>query len=175
MENACCSNATQIELKFLSLGIFGFDLFDDGDGIAESEFNNYVKCIYERKENQDYKLKSLGYFGEALWSLNTISDLTVYTRHRDSQVGFKLTFDENGDVATQDHVEIAHSGTMITVRNIHKDNDSFAGAFKVRIQKHFKNALSIMSDLTMIHHDIKIEIYRHSKPKRKNQEYFICV
>jgi DNA mismatch repair ATPase MutL len=51
MENAIEMQANNIEIKLYSLGIFGFDIIDDGYGIHESDFDVYVKCRYERKEN----------------------------------------------------------------------------------------------------------------------------
>lgn len=80
------------------MGSEGFDIIDNGDGIRESDFLTLAKTLPNRLKNDMYKTKSLGYQGEALFSLCKSSSVEIYTRHKEADHGFRLAFDRDGEL-----------------------------------------------------------------------------
>jgi hypothetical protein len=81
LENALESQAKKVEVRFIKMGMEGFDVIDDGLGIEESEFERLCKTLPNRERNELYKTRSLGYMGETLNSLCMCSTVTIFTRH----------------------------------------------------------------------------------------------
>ena len=69
LENSIEMQAKKIEVRFIKMGTEGFDVIDDGVGIAEQDFASLCKTLPNRERNEIYKTRSLGYMGEALNSL----------------------------------------------------------------------------------------------------------
>ena len=69
-----------MEIKFYSCGLNGFEVIDDGKGINEEDFEIIAKRGTTSKitEFDDiYRVKSLGFRGEALSSLCNVSSVTI--------------------------------------------------------------------------------------------------
>jgi len=82
------------------MGLEGFDIIDDGVGIPENEFASLCKTLPNRERNDLYKSRSIGYMGEALYSLCKSSEVTILTKSADSDTGFELMYDSDGELAT---------------------------------------------------------------------------
>ena len=89
-------NAKQIEVRFFNNGAEGFDVIDDGDGIMENEFEVLPECLDERSRNDLYKTKSIGFKGEAMFCLIKSSDVTIMSKHKDSEKAFLVKYDRDG-------------------------------------------------------------------------------
>ena len=150
LENAIESNATNIEVRFLKMGAEGFDVIDNGAGVHETDFPALAKTLPNRESNSMYKSRSLGYQGEALYSLVKSSAVTIYTRHKDEKHGWKLTFDKDCDIATKIKIEKPTSGTTIEVRDVHRINARAAFSYKKYIKEHNDHCTRIMSTYSMI-------------------------
>jgi DNA mismatch repair protein MutL len=100
MENALDSRPSRIEVRFIKMGLEGFDIIDDGVGIPENEFASLCKTLPNRERNDLYKSRSIGYMGEALYSLCKSSEVTILTKSADSDTGFELMYDSDGELAT---------------------------------------------------------------------------
>ena len=61
----------------------GFDIVDNGSGYTQSELAILCKCLPQRERNEIYKIKSIGFRGEALNSLCKSSRVTITTKHND--------------------------------------------------------------------------------------------
>jgi len=85
IENSLERMPSKIKLVFYDHSLGGFDLYDDGEMIEESEMDEYCHAFLEvnRKRNQIYKQRSLGYRGQAMDTLAFYSDLVVVTRSKD--------------------------------------------------------------------------------------------
>ena len=98
MEN----NAKQIEVRLFNNGAEGFDVIDDGDGIREEDFESLPECLDERAKNEMYKTRSIGFKGEAMYCLIKCSDITIMSKHRDSQKAFLVKFDRDGMISKKE-------------------------------------------------------------------------
>ena len=86
VENSLDADSTQIEVKFISSGLGGFEVTDNGRGINEGDFKIVCKRGTTSKiTNFDdiYSIKSLGFRGEALSSLCNIGVVTINTKRQD--------------------------------------------------------------------------------------------
>jgi DNA mismatch repair protein PMS2 len=74
------ADATNIEVKFFNYGLGGFEVTDNGKGINENNFEIVCKRGTTSKIQNYldiYKIKSLGFRGEALSSLCNMGTLTI--------------------------------------------------------------------------------------------------
>jgi DNA mismatch repair ATPase MutL len=83
VENAVYErHAKSVEVRFLRNGAEGFDIIDDGDGIKEADMQNFCRTLPNRERNDIYKTRSIGYMGEAMFSLVRSSQVVILTRER---------------------------------------------------------------------------------------------
>jgi DNA mismatch repair protein PMS2 len=69
-----------LDIKFHNYGLNGFEVVDDGTGIKEVDFNIIAKrgTTSKIKEFDDiYKIKSLGFRGEALSAICSVSNMVI--------------------------------------------------------------------------------------------------
>ena len=85
LENSLENGAKQIEVRFFNNSAEGFDVIDDGVGIREQDLASMPECLDERIRNEIYKERSIGFKGEAMYCLVKSSDVTVMTKHKDSE------------------------------------------------------------------------------------------
>ena len=140
------------------MGSEGFDVIDNGDGIPEEEFITLAKTLPNREKNDMYKTRSLGYMGEALYSLCKSSEVVVNTRHKDSPHGFRLTYDREGELTSKLHLDKASHGTIIEVRKIHMINTRSSYTYKKHIKDHYENAARLMSEYSLCKYDTQLSM-----------------
>ena len=83
VENSLDAGSSNLEIKFYGSGLNGFEVSDDGTGIKESDFESIAKRGTTSKiteYNDIYKIRSLGFRGEALSSLCNISTVMIQTK-----------------------------------------------------------------------------------------------
>jgi DNA mismatch repair ATPase MutL len=81
-----------------------------------------------------YKKRSIGWRGEALSSLVKSSTVTLTTKHEDEPTGLKVTFSSQGDIKSLEPIELDTPGTLIEVRDIHKNNIRYQQRYKQNIK-----------------------------------------
>jgi DNA mismatch repair protein MutL len=119
-----------IEVRFIKMGSEGFDVIDNGIGIAECEFESLCKTLPIRERNDLYKTRSLGYQGEALQSLCKSSEVTIITKPPNSAVGYELAYDSEGELVSKTKINMPVQGTTIEIRRIHYANDRMSISYK---------------------------------------------
>jgi DNA mismatch repair protein PMS2 len=110
VENSIDASASKIEIKFYQYGLDGIDVADTGKGINEEDFEIIAKRGTTSKitELDDiYRIKSLGFRGEALSSLCSLGEVTISTKQEKAEFGHSLKFDEKGDLIEK--VQIARN------------------------------------------------------------------
>jgi DNA mismatch repair ATPase MutL len=83
VENSLDADTTSIEIKFFNSGLNGFEVTDNGKGITSENFTLVCKRGTTSKilDYEDiFRIKSLGFRGEALSSLCNIGIVTISTR-----------------------------------------------------------------------------------------------
>ena len=119
VENSLDANAKNIEVSILQGGISSISVCDDGSGIEKSQLNKALLPHATSKiatVDDLYNVSTLGFRGEALPSIASVSRLTIVSKPKQQQFGGKI-YSEGGltglaeDSASQD-------GTTITVENL---------------------------------------------------------
>jgi len=101
VENSIDASSTKIQIKFYQYGLDGIDVADNGKGIQEADYDIIAKRGTTSKisELDDiYRIKSLGFRGEALSSLWALAEITISTKREDQPFGHILNFNEVGDL-----------------------------------------------------------------------------
>ncbi len=119
VENSLDAGARNIHVEITGGGRRRIRVSDDGCGIPPEEvtlaFYRHATSKLLTTDDLAY-IETLGFRGEALASINSVSQLTITTRHPDSPTGTLMQFD-GGELARQQSVG-APAGTVITVENL---------------------------------------------------------
>jgi len=119
VENALDAGATHIRISVDGGGRQMMRVSDDGYGIQTSEvelaFARHATSKLQTADDLSH-IQTLGFRGEALASIASVSHVTVTTRHRDEAAGTQMRL-EGGRIETRRSVG-APAGTVITVENL---------------------------------------------------------
>jgi DNA mismatch repair protein MutL len=116
LENALDAGATRIEIELLEGGVKLLGVSDDGAGIAESDLPLAPKRFATSKLETDLRgVSTLGFRGEALWSIAFASELSITSRPKSQLGGVRLT--ASGDELSLERLSCA-VGTSIEMRDL---------------------------------------------------------
>lgn len=119
VENAIDANAKNINIEIKDGGISFMQVSDDGSGIEEddikSAFLPHATSKIKTADDLD-SIATLGFRGEALASIASVSKVTVVSKTKDSELGTKLNVD-GGKFGEIKKVS-ANSGTIMTVEDL---------------------------------------------------------
>lgn len=116
-ENAIDAGATRIEVTLEQAGKNRIVVQDNGKGMRKEELRLAVQRHATSKLPSDdlLDIHFLGFRGEALPSIGSVSRMTIMSRAKDSEA-WKI-FLEGGDIGEPEPVSLAH-GTRIEVRDL---------------------------------------------------------
>ena len=119
MENALDAGATQIDLVVKDAGKALIMVVDNGCGMSETDarlcFERHATSKISRAEDL-FRIKTMGFRGEALASIAAIAQVELKTRRRDDEVGTRIV-NEGSVVKEQSLVPMA-AGTTFSVKNL---------------------------------------------------------
>ncbi len=107
-ENGLDAGARRIEIRIVNAGRSRIEISDDGEGIRFDELSLAVTrhATSKLQSAEDlFQIRSLGFRGEALASIGSVSRLTVISRHKDEAIGGKLVV-EGGKIISRERVGI---------------------------------------------------------------------
>lgn len=119
IENAIDAGATTIRIRITDAGKGAIEITDDGAGIPIDELPLAIERHATSKLEQIedlFQIRSLGFRGEALASIGSISRLTILSKHDYATNGGKLIVD-GGELVSCEPAG-APNGTMIRVENL---------------------------------------------------------
>lgn len=118
VENAIDAGATSIEISYQAGGKKRIEVIDDGIGMSPDELELAVERHATSKLPGDdlLNIASLGFRGEALPSIGSVSRLTIASRRKDSDHGCQITVDA-GQKSEVTPAAI-HSGTRMTIEDL---------------------------------------------------------
>jgi DNA mismatch repair protein MutL len=119
LENAIDAGASRIEINIETAGRQLVEVSDNGNGISEGELSIAVARHATSKlqtAEELFQIESLGFRGEALASIGSVSRLTIVSRPEQSPVGARLQVDggQIGDVQPTG----APVGTVVRVEDL---------------------------------------------------------
>ncbi|MEQ8677857.1 MAG: DNA mismatch repair endonuclease MutL [Aggregatilineales bacterium] len=119
IENALDAGAGSIHVTIQNGGQKLIRVSDDGSGIQVAEVDlAFARHATSKLRITDdlSRLSTLGFRGEALSSVASVSQVTLVTRHREDTIGVQLRVD--GGVVVRRQSIGAPAGTVITVENL---------------------------------------------------------
>lgn len=119
IENALDAGAKNIHIEAISGGQKMLRISDDGSGILSNEVElavtRHATSKLRSADDLQY-IHTLGFRGEALSSISSVSQFTLETRHRDEEIGVQIRID-GGSLINNKPIG-APAGTVITVNNL---------------------------------------------------------
>ena len=119
-ENAIDAIANRIVIS-IGTDTLSVQVSDNGCGMAIADLSqaatpHTTSKITNAEDLQ--KINSLGFRGEALYSLAQLADLNICSRPMLEPVGYQVNYDEHGNLHSQPKVVAIATGTIVTVRNL---------------------------------------------------------
>jgi len=118
VENSIDAGAKNIRIDIENGGLNLIKITDDGCGMSRPDAENSIVQHATSKiadENDLANILTLGFRGEALASISSVSRFYLITKDKDSLAGTKLTYGENG-LNIED--SSASQGTVISVQDL---------------------------------------------------------
>jgi DNA mismatch repair protein MutL len=119
VENAIDAEATEIKVVISHAGKEMIQVVDNGNGMSEEDailaFERHATSKIKDIHDLDHIL-TLGFRGEALASIASVSRMELKTRLKDDQAGTSIKID-GGKIAQKDKAALEH-GTVVTVKNL---------------------------------------------------------
>ena len=118
-ENSIDAGAKNITVEIRNGGISLIKIIDDGCGISEDD----MEIAFERHATSKIrnsgdlaKVKTMGFRGEALASIASISNVEMISKRPEDEIGHRIVL-EGGKIIEKSECA-APNGTMITIRNL---------------------------------------------------------
>ncbi len=119
VENSIDAGADEIIIEIRKGGKTYIRVTDNGVGIEKKEISKALKRHYTSKINKiddlDY-LKSLGFRGEALASISSVSKVEITTKQKEDETGINTLY-KNNEIISENEVGCI-TGTTIIVRDL---------------------------------------------------------
>ncbi len=119
VENAIDAHATEITISIIDAGRTSIQISDNGVGMSETD----ARMAFERhatskiKDASDiFKIRSMGFRGEALASIAAVSQTELKTRQKDAELGTKIVI--AGSKIESQEPEACSQGTTFTIKNL---------------------------------------------------------
>ena len=119
VENAIDAGSTQIDILVEEAGLRTIQVIDNGEGILADDVENAFKRHATSKiHNRDdlFRIRTLGFRGEALPSIASVSEMTLETANQEENQGTYLSL-KGGEVLEHRPAPL-RQGTKITVSNL---------------------------------------------------------
>ncbi len=119
IENSVDAGATKISLEIEDSGKKLIRVTDNGEGMDREDAEKSILRHATSKIKNDadlYAINTLGFRGEALASIATVSQLSINTKRKEALEGFALVI-EGGEIITS-AIIAAETGTTMEVRNL---------------------------------------------------------
>lgn len=164
MENAIDAGAQSIAIRLQGSGQPLIEVSDDGCGIPRPEMELAVARFATSKlqtAEDLFRIKTLGFRGEALASIGSVAHLSIDSRVADAETGARISV-EGGH--TLPVVEIAHpAGTTIRVENLFF-NVPARLKFLKRDYTERQSTLALLTRYALAYPSVRIKVVQDGKP-----------
>ncbi|CAF0875032.1 unnamed protein product [Adineta steineri] len=157
IENSLDAHSTRLQLTFIAHGADLIELTDNGDGIAEHDFEKLGLRYHTSKLSQFEDLENVntyGFRGEALSSICIYADVTILTRHVSASIGTKLIFDGEGQVISRTPFP-REIGTTVSIRSLFNRFPVRRTELQSHSKREFSQALNIIQSFAIISRQIQ--------------------
>ncbi|EOI06758.1 DNA mismatch repair protein MutL [Enterococcus moraviensis ATCC BAA-383] len=158
VENAIDAGSTQIDIFIEEAGLKTIQVIDNGEGIAKEDILNAFKRHATSKihtRDDLFRIRSLGFRGEALPSIASVSEITVETAVSDEGEGSFIQM--KGGVIEEHRPAALRKGTKLTVSNLFYNTPARLKYVKT-IQTELANVGDIVNRLALSHPKIAFRL-----------------
>ena len=169
IENSIDSGAKHIVAEIKKGGVALIRVTDDGCGIDKEDLPIALKRHATSKisEKDDlYKIMTLGFRGEALAAISSVSSMTIITKTKDAEIGTMLT-SEAGVVTDLSEVGTA-DGTTVVVENLFY-NVPARRKFLKKDSTEAMNVAALVERVALSRPDISIQLLIDGEERFKTQ------
>lgn len=166
VENSLDAGSTHILIEIEEGGLSLLRIVDNGEGIPEADVETaFLRHATSKiKTDRDlFQIKSLGFRGEALPSIASVSHLTLQTSTGEG-AGVELRLE--GGVIKHKKAAPARKGTDITVTNLFYNTPARLKYVKT-VHTEAGNISDIVNRLALAHPDVAFECYHNQKEMLK--------
>ncbi|MFC4323352.1 DNA mismatch repair endonuclease MutL [Litchfieldia salsa] len=161
VENAIDANSSIIEIDIEEAGLSRIRIIDNGDGIEQDDCLHafYRHATSKIKDENDlFRIRTLGFRGEALPSIASVSELEMKTST--GSVGTRLVI-KGGKVITHESTN-SRKGTEITVSNLFFNTPARLKYMKT-IHTELGNITDVVNRISMAHPEISFRLLHNGK------------
>ncbi|WP_086445246.1 DNA mismatch repair endonuclease MutL [Candidatus Enterococcus lemimoniae] len=158
VENAIDAGSTQIDIFIEEAGLKTIQVIDNGEGIAKEDILNAFKRHATSKihtRDDLFRIRSLGFRGEALPSIASVSEISVETAVSDEEEGSLVQM--KGGTIEEHRPAALRKGTKITVSNLFFNTPARLKYVKT-IQTELANVGDIVNRLALSHPKIAFRL-----------------
>ena len=119
LENSIDAGAKKVTVIVKEAGKTAIQVVDDGDGMTETDARLSLErhATSKIRETEDlFKIRTMGFRGEALASIAAVSQMEVKTKQTDAEIGTTIRIDAS-EIQTQEP-SVSASGTSVSVKNL---------------------------------------------------------
>lgn len=163
LDNAIDAQATEIFLDIQESGLKKISITDNGIGMSKEDLRECFKphTTSKIKHTEDlFNIRSLGFRGEALWSISSISAVIIKSRPRDSETGFALDLQE-GEINSFTQIGMPH-GTRIEIFDLFKSVPARL-KFMRSLQTEFRHIFDIVTSFALAYPHIGFILKHNNK------------
>ncbi len=163
VENSIDAGATDITVEIRRGGILYMSVKDNGKGIAAQDvptaFMRHATSKISKADDLD-AIATLGFRGEALAAISSVSKTEIITRTADSDIGTRCVV-EGGEQTVLEEVG-CEKGTLIIVRDIFYNTPARMKFLKSDVTE-ANNIAAIIDRIALSHPEISFKFIRDSK------------
>jgi len=160
VDNSIDAGATKIQIKVVNGGIDLIEVSDNGSGIPKESLADIFKPHTTSKISSLEDLNNLltmGFRGEALSTIVSVSDVVLSSKYIDSDSAFEIEYKEVNDFNIKKTAR--ESGTVVTVKNIFANIPARRKYLKTA-QTEYKKILDILYPYFLIYPNIHFTLIK---------------
>ncbi len=163
IENSIDAKARKISVEVREGGKSYIRVTDDGLGMSkrDSELSWQRHATSKIKDASDlFSIKTLGFRGEALASIASVSELTITTREEGNITGNRITI--NAGIEAQNEEIGCPKGTTIEVKNLFFNTPARKKYLK-SMETELAKITDIVTRFSLVYHDIQFRLSHNTK------------
>lgn len=163
VENSLDAGATRIVVS-LWPQLWRVRVADNGCGMNLDDLQQAATAHSTSKIHSSadlWKINSLGFRGEALHSLTTLADLEVLSRPLGGSEGWRVAYNNEGEVAQVKVVAIA-PGTVVTVDNLFANCEARRQGLPATNQQ-LKAVQNVIQQIALCHPHVNYQVWQNDK------------
>ncbi len=163
VENSLDAGATRIVVS-LWPQLWRVRVADNGCGMNLDDLQQAATAHSTSKIHSSadlWKISSLGFRGEALHSLTTLADLEVLSRPLGGSEGWRVVYNNEGEVSQVDVVAIA-PGTVVTVNNLFANCEARRQGLPATNQQ-LKAVQGVIQQIALCHPHVNYQVWQNDK------------